>query len=165
MANAHEVRVFAEGALRWIVASGSATTAMTTASAAQSALVGFVQAGTQQTSAQTVAMIKERGVPHHQKFVGSEAVQLQIKFLQAVTANDAALAMATGAGNGASVPMVHMELKSNAVELGATSAIYRQYLFGTLIDNPWTEGEQGNECAQTWQFVRMVGPTASGFLG
>lgn len=160
-----EVRVFAEGALRWIVASGSATTAFTTASAAQSALLGFVQAGTTQSSAQTIVMIKERGIPHHPKVIGKEAIQVKFKFYQAVTANDPALAMSTGVGQGASTPMVHMELKSDAHELGTASAVYRQYLFGVISDNPWGEGEEGNGSDQTWEFVRMVGPTASGYLG
>lgn len=160
-----EVRIFAEGALRWIIASGSANTSMTTASAAPSALLGFVQAGTQYTSAQTVTPIKERGIPHHLKVVGKDAIQLQYKLLEAVTANDPAFILSTGVGQGASVPMVHMEIKSDASELGSGSAIYHRFLFGVCVENPWTEGEQGNEQSQTWQFVRMVGPTASGYLG
>ncbi len=162
MAGPHEVRVFAEGALRWAQASGTGG-AWATASGASTALVGFVQAGFSNTSAQRAVTITDRGIPKHHKVIGREPVTLTLEFLQAVTANDPAISVATSLG--ASTPMLHFELKSDSVELGAGSATYRQFRYAVLTDNQWTEGEEGNVARQTWVALEMNGPTASGYLG
>jgi hypothetical protein len=162
MAGPHEVRVFAEGALRWAQASGTGG-AWSTASAATTALVGFVQAGTQQSSAQRAITVTDRGMPKHHKVIGKDPISLTINFLQAVTANDPALSVTTSLG--ASTPMLHFELKSDSVELGNGSATYRQFRYAVLTDNQWSEEEEGNKCQQTWVCLEMNGPTASGYLG
>lgn len=162
MAGPHEVRVFAEGALRWVQASGTGG-AWATASGAATALVGYVQAGMSQSSANRVITITDRGVPKHHKEIGREPIELTLEFLQAVTANDPALSVATS--EGASTKMMHMELKSDSVELGGGSATYRQFRYGVLSDNQWTEQEEGNVARQTWIFLEMNGPTGSGYIG
>lgn len=162
MAGPHEVRVFAEGALYWVQASGTGG-AWATASAATTALVGFVEAGMNQTSAQRIVTITDRGIPKHHKIIGKEPIELTLEFKQAVTANDPAITVATSSG--ASTPMIHMELKSDSVELGGGSATYRQFRYGVLSDNQWTEQEEGNMARQTWVFLEMNGPTGSGYVG
>lgn len=159
----NEARVFAEGSLRFVQASGtggSLISAMVTASAPATGLVGLVQAGTKGPSAQMVETIKERGVPHHHKVIGKEAGEVTFSFLEAVTANDPALRIGTAAG--ASVPMAHFELKSKAPE--DASALYYQFYHCTLVSNNWSEEEKGNAREQTWRYLSMVGPTASGYL-
>lgn len=162
MAGPHEVRVFAEGALYWVQASGTGGT-FGTASAASGTLVGYVQAGMNQTSGQRLVTIMDRGNPKHHKVIGKEPIELTIEFLQAVTANDPAITVATSPG--ASTKMLHMELKSDSVELGGGSATYRQFRYGALSDNQWTEQEEGNVARQTWVFLEMNGPTGSGYIG
>jgi hypothetical protein len=159
MAGSTEVRVFAEGSLRFVAASAP-NGGWITASAPASALVGFVQAGTQAPSAQTVLTIYDRGVPNHHKVTRKEAHEFTFTFQEAVTANDPALRVATAGG--ATVPLLHFELKSKAAEDG--SAIYYQLHHCSLVSNNWTEGEDGNNRQQTWRALSYVGPTASGYL-
>jgi hypothetical protein len=162
MSAVHEPRVFAEGALYWAQASGTGL-AWATASACNTALVGFVQVGLAQTSAQTVATIKDRGVPKHHKWVGADPVELVFEFLDAITANNPALMVASS--NGASMPMLHFEVKMDAKEAGSNSALYRHYMYGALVDDGWTEAEEGNPNRQTWRFLACNAPTASGYIG
>lgn len=159
MAGSTEVRVFAEGSLRWAAASASGG-AWATASAAPTALVGFVQAGMAAPSAQRVTTIMERGVPSHHKVIGKDAGEIVFTIQEAVTANDPALRVATAGG--ATVPLMHFELKSKAAE--DASALYYQFLHCALVSNNWTEGEEGNTRQQTWRYLSYVGPTASGYL-
>lgn len=158
-----EVRTFAEGALRWVQASGSGRT-WATASAAPTALVGFVEAGFQAGSAARYATIMERGIPHHHKFMSKEAGEVTFQFKEAVTGNDPAQRVATASG--ASVPMLHFELKSDRLEDTGSgpSGLYYQYIGCVLVDNQWTEGEEGNMRRQTWRYLAMT-ETGSGYLG
>ena len=158
-----ETRTFFEGALRWIQASGTATTAMVTASAAPSALVGYVQAGVKFASARTVTTIMDRGVPMHHKWAGDTPPELTFTVLAGITANNPALRV--GTASGASMPLLHFEIKSDAPEQGSGSALYYQFRNCTLVSDGWTEAEQGNQIAQTWRAISMFGPTASGYLG
>lgn len=155
---AREVRTFAEGALRWVQASG--TGAWGTASGAATALVGFVQAGTNFNSARNVATVKDRGVPHHHKNLGQEPVEVTFTYLQAVTANMANPAT----GSGVSTPQAHFELRHTDAEVAAASAQYFQFQNGVMLSRGWTEGEEGNQFQETWRFLAMVGPTASGYI-
>ncbi len=77
---AREARVFAEGTLKWVQASGTGP-AWATASAPASATVGFVQAGVSTNSAATIVTVKERGFPHHHKQVGSRADRVAVHLL------------------------------------------------------------------------------------
>jgi hypothetical protein len=158
----NEVRVMAEGTLRWVAASASGGGWVTaSAPVSSNGPVGFIQAGMSHTSATKRAPISDRGVPSHHKNIGREFGELTITFLEAITANNPALFKTTAGG--ASLPLIHIEHKATATEDG--SAIYRQYHHCTLLDDKWTEGEEGNQAAQTWRFLSMNGPTASGYLG
>jgi hypothetical protein len=156
---AREARIFAEGSLRWVQSSGTGA-AWGTASAPASALVGFVQAGTTYSSAQTVVTVAERGRPHHHKIAGWEPIEVQFTYLQAVTANIANPATASGV----STPQVHLELRAQDNEVAAASAQYYQMHNCVLMSRGWTEGEDGNQYQETWRALGMVGPTASGYL-
>jgi hypothetical protein len=153
-----EARIFAEGSLRWVQASG--TGGWNTASAAPTALAGFVQAGTTFNSAQTVVTVSERGRPHHHKLAGWEPVEVQFTYLQAVTAGMANPATASGA----STPQIHLEMRAQDNEVAAASGQYYQFQNCVLVSRGWTEAEEGNQLQETWRALAMLGPTASGYL-
>ncbi len=153
-----EARVFAEGSLRFVQASGIAGWA--TASAPQSALIGFVQVGARFNSAATMATVKERGVPNHHKKLGAEVIEVQFTYLQAVTANMANPATASGV----STKQAHFELRHQDDEVAAASAQYFQFMNGVQLSRGFTEAQDGNQFQETWRFLSMTGPTASGYL-
>ena len=160
-----EARTYYEGALRWVQASGTGTlggTAFATASAPDSALVGFVRVGMSLTSARDVATIMERGKPSHHKGGAETPIEVQFTFLDAVTANKPPTNV-TGAG--ASFPAVHFELKSDEPELGAASARYIYLTQAALITDNWGDAEDGNTNQMTYRALKMHGWTATGFLG
>lgn len=158
----NEVRVFAEGTLRWVVASASGGGWVTaSAPASSNGPVGFVQAGMRVASASNRAAIKDRGIPSHHKNIGREFIEVQFTYMEAITANNPALNAVTAGG--ASLPLKHFEHKATAAEDG--SALYRLFTHGTMTEDTWTEGEEGNQHQQTWRFLAMTGPTASGYLG
>ena len=158
----NEVRVHAEGALRWVQASGSGggPGGWATASAAATALVGFVQADFSFDSAQNLVTVKNRGVPDHVKVIGREHVTLNLTYLQAITANMANPATASGV----SVPAVHFELLYDVAELPDPTAQYFQFNHATLESRGFAEGEEGNQWKETWRVLQMTGPTASGYI-
>lgn len=160
MTEPREARIFAEGSLRVVAASATGHT-WVTASAPVTALIGFVQAGQTFTRTRNVITVSERGEPHHFKQASRAAVDLQFTFLQAATANMPPTA-ATAAG--ASLPLYHFELKHNAVEVGAPTAWFHQFICGAFVSDQWTEAEDGNKYQQTWRFLEVIGPTASGYL-
>lgn len=154
----NEVRTFAEGTLRWVQASGRANWA--TASAPVSAMVGFVKVGASFNSARVVNTVMDRGIPNHHKFASETPIEVKFTYLQAVTANFCNPAT----GSGVSTPQAHFEVRIQDNEVAAASAQYYQFTNGILITRGWTEGEAGDEMAETWRFLDMVGPTASGYL-
>lgn len=154
-----EVRIFAEGSLRWVQASG--TGAWKTATSPISGLMGFVQAGTQFDSARNVATIRDRGVPHHHKVVSREPLEITFTYLHGVTADMANPATASGV----STPQVHLELKYLDDEIGSPTGQYFQFMNGIMLTRGWQEAEEGNQFSETWRFLSMTGPTASGYLG
>lgn len=152
-----EVRNRLEGELRWVQASGTGAT-WATASAPASGLVGFVRNFTF-TSAATVATIMERGIPHHNKMVSKQPVNVAATF--AWTGTNAIPA----SGSGASVPMYHLELKYKQPEKGNTGMYYQFYgvPFPSL---QFSEGDEENTIALTLNnILAMNGPTGSGYLG
>jgi len=157
-ATGYEARTFAEGALRWVEASG--TGGWTTASAAPTALVGFVLPGAAYRSARTVAAVLERDTPHHHKLLSNDPVEFQFTYRQAVTANRPDPAT----GSGASVPKVHFEIKTTIPEAPAFTAQYFQFEHCAKIAEGWTETEQGNVWTERWRALSMTGPTGSGYL-
>ena len=153
-----EVRTFAEGALRWVQASG--TGGWNTASAAATGLLGFVQAGEALTSARDMATVMERGIPHHHKFLSQTPPEIQFSYLQAVTANMANPATASGV----STPQVHLEIKHTDTENPAVTAQYFQLQNAVLLSRGWAEGADGNTWQETWRGLALVGPTGSGYI-
>ena len=154
---AREVRVFTEGSLRWVQASG--TGAWTTASAAPTALVGFVQAGMNFNSAREVVTIMERGSAHHHKITLHPSIDIQFTYLQAVTANMANPVTASGS----TVPAVHFEVRQQDSELAITATFF-QFHQCVMVSRGWTEAVEGNQLQETWRALSMTGPTASGYL-
>lgn len=154
-----EARVFAEGALRYVEASGSGTS-WGTASAATTGLVSYVQAGLAAASARRVATIMERGFPSHHKIIGAEAPTVQFTYL---LSNVAGVLPYTATADGASVPLYHLELKSDADE-GDATAVWQQFIRGVLESRNITEAEEGNTVQENWRFIAMNGPTASGYI-
>lgn len=153
-----EVRIFAEGALRWVQASG--TGAWKTASAAATALVGFVQAGMNFVSAQTVVTVPERGTPHHHKVTEYIAPEVTFTYLQSVSG-----ALANPAqSSGVSTKQVHFEIKSTDTETPSVTGQYWHLMNCVMLSRGWTEGADGNQLQETWRALSMIGPTASGYL-
>ena len=167
MAVATEVRIFAEGSLRWIRYSAGALGTWTTASGANgvssSGAVAFVQAGTTMSSAQTINTIPDRGIPNHHKRADRQPITLSITYLEGITANNPAIHVS--AIPGASVPLLNFEVKSTQPELGAGTAEYYQFHGCALTEDSWTDAEDGNKKQQSFVALSMVGPTASGYLG
>jgi hypothetical protein len=160
-----EARNYFEGAFRWIQASSTATlggTAFSTASAATSALVGFVRAGVSLNSARTMTPIYDRGKPSHFKQTQEDVVELQVTFFDAVTANKPPVNVTAA---GATVPAIHAEIKMDTKELGSDSARYVYLVHGVCTQDNWTEADDGNTNQMTYQFLAMHGPTATGYLG
>ena len=124
-------------------------------------MVGFVQAGLSWTSARTVVTVMERGSAHHHKVTEVPGNELSVSYLQAVTANLAAPATASGA----STPQVHVEIRSTDTEAPAVTGQYWQFHNCVLVSRQWTEQPEGNTLQETYRFLTMNGPTASGYLG
>jgi hypothetical protein len=154
-----EARVFAEGSLRWAQASGSGLS-WATASAAATGLLGFVQAGMSINSARDMLAVYDRGLPSHHKWMQSTMPEVTFTFLQAVTASMPPLAPTA---SGASVPMLHFEMKHDIDEIPG-SAHFWQFVGGVCLSNGFTENREGNTIQQTWRFLSYTGPTASGYL-
>ena len=155
---AREIRTYAEGSLRHVQASG--TGGWNTASGASTALVGFVQAGTNFASARSVITVMERGSAHHHKITTVDPGEVQFTYLQAVTGNLANPAT----GSGVSTPQIHLELRSTDAELPSVTAQYFQFHNAVLISRGWTEGAEGNQFQETWRYLAMIGPTGSGYI-
>ena len=154
-----EIRTFPEGSLRWVQASGVGLT-WATASAPQSALVGFVEPGLSVSSARDVLAVYERGKPSHHKLMQETMPEVTFTYKQAVTAN---MAPMFATASGASVPLVHLELKADVKEAPG-SAQWFQFIGGVCLNRGYTEPADGNRFQETWRFLAYTGPTASGYL-
>lgn len=150
-----EVRTQAEGSLWFVQASGSGRT-WATASAPVSGLVAYVQSFSH-TSAQNFTQIMERGIPDHHKFVSKSPID--------VTFNCLWTGAFTGAltASGSTVPMMHLEHRASAAELG-TTGFYHQYHGAVLTNIAFNEAAEGNTIALTFRALAMNGPTASGYV-
>lgn len=155
-----EVRIFKEGAARWVQASATANAGWKTASGAATALVGFVEEGAAFDSGRTVTPIMDRGSLNHFKVTEQGPVRFTLSFKQAVTANMPAPATASGA----SVPAIHWEVKHNVDELGGGTAQYHQFIHCVEQRRGWREGKEGNVYEMEYVAAQMVGPTASGYI-
>jgi hypothetical protein len=151
-----EVRVMAEGTLRFVQASGSGST-WATASAPVSGLVAYVQSFSH-TSAANIVQISERGIPDHHKFAGRSPIDVTFACLW----TGAFTGMLTASGS--TMPMMHLEHRASAAELGTTSAFYHQYHGAVLTNIGYTEAAEGNSISLTFRALAMNGPTASGYI-
>lgn len=151
-----EVRVQAEGAFRWVQASGSGRV-WATASAPQSGLVGFCTEFSF-TSAQNIVTIKERGRPDHHKIVGQEPIEVSVTFLWTGT-NPMPVS-----GSGASVPMEHLEFKALRPEYG-NSGFYYQFYGAAVPSLEFSEAEEGDTITMTFNCLGMSGVNTTGYLG
>lgn len=153
-----ETRNQFEGALRWVQASGSGK-AWQTASAPASGTFGFVTNFTF-TSGLDRQVISERGQPSHHKTVGIQPIQVNFDVQFADTANIPNPATA----NGTTTPMVHLELRMSAPELGATSAIYAQFYGVAFNSKSFTETNPANTQSVQGVALGMSAWNASGYL-
>jgi hypothetical protein len=150
-----EVRVASEGTLWFVQASGSGRT-WATASAPASGLVAYVQSFSH-TSAVGFTQIMERGIPDHHKFASKSPIDVTFNCLW----TGAFTGMLTASGS--TVPMMHIEHRASAAELGA-SGFYHQYHGAVLTNIGFTEAAEGNTIALTFRALAMNGPTASGYI-
>lgn len=160
---ANEVRVFAEGTLRGVQASGSGRT-WATAASPPSALYGFVQNGMSITSAQTVTQIMDRGIPDHNKITEKAGIKVTVAQLHTYqTGFISPFAILTASGT--TVPMQHLEWRVSAAEVGAGATGEYWQFYGVATESiKITEDSKGNK--RDWSFVCLgyTGPTGSGFL-
>lgn len=152
-----EVLVKAEGTFTLVQASASANPGWTTGAAAPSGVVGFVNSFSY-TSARNLVTMSDRGVPKHHKNAGANPVDLTVNLYF------------TGSGvnpltaSGATVPMVHGELKYRQAQFGGNTAQYMQFYGLALQQVQLTENDDGVMIALTFRGLGMNGPTGSGYL-
>lgn len=154
-----EIRVLAEGTLRWVQSSG--TGGWATASAPASGLLGYVQPGMTFSRTEVFVPAYDRGVPKHFKHTKTEVGKGEFKLLYGITADYPSTAVTS---QGVSVPQVHLEWRANYTENGTGSGIYWQLTNAVLGTPKFTEAENGDDATWTFQFIGWNGPTASGYL-
>jgi hypothetical protein len=152
-----EVKVFAEGSLWWVQASGSGR-AWATAATPASGLIGYVT-DFSFSSAATITTIMERGVPDHHKL--TERSRIEPSFSMLWTGNHA---RPTATGTGASVPMFHLEFKASRAEDFAGSGHYYQFHGAALQSFDFKEAKEGDNISMKMACLAMNGATASGYL-
>ena len=152
-----EVTVSHEGSLRWVRASGSGTN-WATASAPASGLLGFVNSFTF-TSARNYTVVSDRGTPSHNKHIGDAPVDVTVEFM---FTGDVPTAVS---GDGATVPMIHLEYRASAEHLGTGSGHYYQF-HGVPYPSEvqFTENDEGSTIRWTLRALAANGPTASGYI-
>ncbi len=153
-----EARVWREGELRWVQASG--TGAWKTASAAATGLIGLVRAGLAAEDAWNYATVAERGTPHHHKLVGKNPVEVRFEVLFGVTADYPNPATASGVSN----PQIHLELKMREEEVATASGIYFQWCNCVNLSRAFAEAEEGDTYGFTYRALTQLGPVGSGYL-
>lgn len=153
-----EQRVFAEGSLWWVQASGSGRT-WATASAPTSGLIGLVTDFSFSSGA-TIATIMERGIPNHHKL--TERSRIEPSFSFGWTGTNAMPSATTGSG--ASVPMFHLEFKAIRPEDFAGSGYYYQFHGAALQSFDFKEAKEGDSITFKAACLAMNGPTGSGYL-
>ena len=151
-----EVRVFAEGTIRWVQASGTGVWA--TASAPASGLMGFVQPGLKFTVGETYATVSDRGVPKHHKLLGTEPIEGNFTVFSQATADWPRPAT----GSGTTTRAVHLEYKQAAPE---GTPIYGMFINAILLPATLTEAAEGNTYEFPFRAISAIWPTASGYLG
>jgi hypothetical protein len=158
MAGEREVRTQFEGELRWVQASGTGT--WSTASAAATGLIGYVQAGMSFTKANNFVTISDRGIPKHHKNQGYPPTEVSFTVLHGMTAQYPMPATSSGV----STPQVHMELKQRVEEVATASGLFYQFHNGVIPSQAFSEAEAGDTLAFTVRFLNVSGFNSSGYL-
>lgn len=153
---AGEIRVMREGTLRWVQASGSGNS-WGTASAPASGLFGFVESF-DFSSARTVTTVNDRGTPNHHKVTEVAPISLNVTFKWTGETPIPA------SGSGASVPMFHLEYRSNEPENGASGRYY-QFYGAAMLNANFTEGMEANTIQQAFVCLGTSGVSNTGYLG
>jgi hypothetical protein len=148
-----------EGSLRWVQASGSGS-AWATASAPTSGLIGYVTNLTF-TSAQTMNVISDNGIPTHTKLGDRQPIPLSFDVQWGVTAQYPY----PGTASGTNVALVHFELRYSAGEGQAGSGMYLMFMGAAKQSQAFTHAAPANTMTWTYTCLGMLGPTASGYLG
>lgn len=154
-----EVRIMAEGTLRYVQGSGSGRS-WGTASAPASGLYGYVQSFTF-NSAQTVTTIMERGIPDHHKITQKSPLDVTFELLW--TGSAAGINALTASG--VSIPHFHIEFRASAGDMAGTPSAYFYQFHGAALQSVgFTENAEGDRIALTFRALGMNGPTGSGYL-
>lgn len=153
-----EVRVMLEGELRFVRASGSGV-AWATAATPVSGILAYVQ-DFSYTSAQTITTIFNRGRPDHNKQTQVQPIDITFRCLWTGGGYSGV------SGAGASMPMIHLEHRASANEIGAagTTGFYHQFMGCALTQVQFQEAAEGNTINLTYRALAMVGSTGSGYL-
>ena len=169
MAGEREIRVQAEGTLRWVQA-GSGTGGVvptgwiTQYATAISGSVGCCEGFGFDRNA-TYVTVSNRGIPSHHKRTQNNPVDISFNVTFGVTA-DYPPRQPYITASGFSVPMWHLEFKEHTPEIGSgvATGIYYQFHNCVELGDPFTEAMDGNRVAFKYRALAMVGPTGSGML-
>lgn len=162
---ATEVRIAAEGQLRFVQASGY-TGVMTTASGAVSKLVAYCSELRANFQPPTFTWIRDRGVLSHVKRTNDGGpYEWDARCLVVNSATLLTIASGLGTASGASVVKVHAEYKSITNEDSTLTALYYQLYHAVLTELNLEEAEDGNVYRVKFQGWSAVLGTASGYLG
>ena len=168
MAGEREIRVQAEGTLRWVQAGsgtgGAVTSGWVTAASPVSGVIGFAGGFTLDRHSNFVT-IWNRGIPHHHKRTMNDVVAVGFNVQYGVTA-DYPPRQPYITASGFSVPQWHLEFKQHTPEIGSGLATGIYYQFHNCVEegDPFTEAVEGNSVSFKYRALAAVGPTSSGYL-
>lgn len=152
-----EIHVLPEGSLWWVQASGVGLT-WATATGPASGQFGYVDSFNF-TSAITVNTQSDRGIPQHHKFGGRQPIQGSLSF-RWTGRHPSALS-----GSGASMPMIHLEFRASAPEVGnGTTGDYFQFMGVAVNSLRFNEAMDGDTIQMDFVALAMLGPTGSGYV-
>ncbi len=162
---ATEVRIAAEGQLRFVQASGY-TGIMTTASGAVSKLVAYCSELRANFQPPAFTWIRDRGVLSHLKRTNDGGpYEWEARALVVNTGTLLTVTTGIATASGASVAKVHVEYKSITNEDPTLTAVYYHLHHAVLTDLSMEENEDGNVYRVKFQGWSAVVATASGYLG
>ncbi len=172
-----EVRIWREGELRWVEASGTGAGTWQTASAVAtgtgtaawapaSALIGYVRAGLSFDRTWNYTTVGDRGYPKHHKFQSEEPVETTFEIVFGITADIPSANTAVGpSALGVSRVNFNFEFKMREEEVATASGIYYQFYKSQILRQGFSESEDGDTLGFTIRSLSVNGPTGSGYLG
>ena len=161
---ANEVRVAAEGELRFVQASGFSG-AWATASGAAGKRLAFASELRANFQPPAMAWIRDRGVLSHAKRTNDGGpYEFEARSLVVNTGTLLTVVEGLGTASGASVKKVHIEYKSLTREDATISAVWSMGHHCVLMEHGFEEGEEGNVYRLRFECQSAVHPTASGYL-